>query len=82
MSERAPADYLPRLADSQLHDMLQVSPAVVIEGPRACGKTTTASQAASSVLSMEEIEFASGAPDAMRSMLDRESPADSIGGCE
>jgi len=43
--------YLPRLADRELADRLAASGAVLIEGPRASGKTETArQQAASEVL--------------------------------
>ena len=43
--------YTPRLGDQELTDRLAVSGAVLIEGPRACGKTETARhQAASEVL--------------------------------
>lgn len=37
-------DYLPRLADPVLDDLLAEHPAVLLVGPRACGKTTTARQ--------------------------------------
>jgi predicted AAA+ superfamily ATPase len=36
------ADYIPRLADAQLDELLGDHPAVLLVGPRACGKTTTA----------------------------------------
>ena len=43
--------YTPRLGDRELTERLAVSGAVLIEGPRACGKTETArQQAASEVL--------------------------------
>ncbi len=43
--------YAPRLGDRELTDRLAASGAVLIEGPRACGKTETArQQAASEVL--------------------------------
>ena len=45
------AGYFPRLADAELASRLAASGAVLIEGPRACGKTETArQQAASEVL--------------------------------
>jgi hypothetical protein len=34
--------YLPRLADNQLADLFAQLPAILITGPRAAGKTTTA----------------------------------------
>lgn len=45
-------DYLPRIVDSELSSSLKTFGAVLIEGPKWCGKTTTASQAASSSLSL------------------------------
>lgn len=43
--------YVPRIVDSELATRLKTSGAVVIEGPKACGKTETARrQAASEVL--------------------------------
>ncbi len=43
--------YLPRIVDAELDARLAAAGAVVIEGPKACGKTETARQrAASSVL--------------------------------
>ena len=40
--------YRPRIVDRELAERLAATGAVVIEGPRACGKTTTARQAAAS----------------------------------
>ena len=34
-------DYLPRVVDAEIADCMEGLPAVLIEGPRACGKTTT-----------------------------------------
>ena len=36
-----PAGYRPRLVDTEMQAALAASPAVLIEGPRACGKTWT-----------------------------------------
>ena len=45
------AKYVPRIADTELSNRLSVAGAVLIEGPRACGKTELARrQAASEVL--------------------------------
>ncbi len=45
------AKYVPRIADAELSNRLSVAGAVLIEGPRACGKTELARrQAASEVL--------------------------------
>ncbi|MDE2764450.1 MAG: DUF4143 domain-containing protein [Gemmatimonadota bacterium] len=41
-------NYHPRIVDHELAERLQATGAVVIEGPRACGKTTTARQIAAS----------------------------------
>ena len=38
--------YIPRIADKELADRLQSAGAVLVEGPRACGKTETARQRA------------------------------------
>lgn len=40
--------YLPRIVDSELSFLLKALGGVVIEGPKACGKTATARQAAAS----------------------------------
>lgn len=50
---RSVSDYIPRVADRELARRLASAGAVVIEGPRVCGKTTTARQAASSELLMD-----------------------------
>ena len=36
-----PPGYMPRVADREVESALRASPAVVIEGPRSCGKTWT-----------------------------------------
>jgi len=41
-------EYLNRTADVMLKDLLDAFGAVLIEGPKWCGKTTTAEQAAKS----------------------------------
>ena len=43
-------EYKNRIADALLRDKLEAVGAVLIEGPKACGKTTTAEQLAESVL--------------------------------
>ena len=40
--------YSPRIVDAELRELLASAGAVVIEGPKACGKTMTASQQAAS----------------------------------
>lgn len=48
------SEYLKRIADQMLTDKLESSGAVLIEGPKYCGKTTLAKQQAKSVLSMAD----------------------------
>lgn len=47
-------EYLKRTADSFLSDMLDAFGAVLIEGPKWCGKTTTAEQQSNSVVRMQD----------------------------
>lgn len=47
-------DYKKRIADDILRDKLEGKGAVLIEGPKWCGKTTTAEQIAESVLYMND----------------------------
>ena len=47
-------DYLHRVFDTQLSEYLDAFGAVLIEGPKWCGKTTTAMQQAKSILKMQE----------------------------
>ena len=47
-------EYKKRIADQILADKLEASGAVLIEGPKFCGKTTLAKQQAGSVLSMAD----------------------------
>ena len=47
-------EYRKRIADQLLRDKLDAMGAVLIEGPKACGKTTTAEQQAKSVIYMDD----------------------------
>lgn len=47
-------EYKKRIADALLADKLDAMGAVLIEGPKACGKTTTAEQQANSILYMDD----------------------------
>jgi len=47
-------EYLPRIADKVLETTLEASRAVLIEGPKWCGKTRTAEKRATSVLYMQD----------------------------
>lgn len=46
--------YLPRIVDNELADRLEAVGAVLIAGPKWCGKTTTAEQQAKSVLKLQD----------------------------
>ncbi len=46
--------YLPRISDETLRTRLKSKGAVLIEGPKWCGKTSTAMQAAKSVLNLSD----------------------------
>ena len=47
-------EYRKRATDQLLADKLGAMGAVLIEGPKACGKTTTAEQMAKSILYMDD----------------------------
>ncbi|RFA07027.1 AAA+ family ATPase [Subtercola boreus] len=47
-------EYRSRIADAELFDLRQAVGAVLVEGPKACGKTATASRVASTVFSMDQ----------------------------
>ncbi len=49
-----PMEYKKRIADQILAEKLESSGAVLIEGPKYCGKTTLAAQQAGSILSMAD----------------------------
>lgn len=51
--------YVPRLVDKLLERRIQHHPALLITGPRASGKTTTAARLARSVVSLDQPAFAS-----------------------
>jgi uncharacterized protein len=48
-----PVEYRPRFADAELRFMLEAAGAVLVEGPRACGKTATARAAAASSVNLD-----------------------------
>ena len=56
-------NYKPRIADNILKRKLAGKGAVLIQGPKWCGKTTTAEQQAKSILYMDD-------PDIMRQNLE------------
>ena len=47
-------EYFSRMADGLLADRLDSAGAVLIEGPKWCGKTTTATQQAASVIKLQD----------------------------
>lgn len=47
-------EYLPRITDKILSERLKAKGAVLIEGPKWCGKTTTAKQIAKSFIAMDK----------------------------
>lgn len=51
-------DYFPRTVDSQLEGLLRAAGAVVVEGPKACGKTRTARRLAASEVRLDVDEDA------------------------
>src|SRR5690554_1475671 len=53
-------EYLSRMADKQLQLNLEAFGAVLIEGPKWCGKTTTALQQAKSVLELQDPDTREG----------------------
>ena len=44
--------YLPRIIDKLLNERLEAKGAVLLEGPKWCGKTTSAKEIAGSFISM------------------------------
>ncbi len=70
--------YRNRIADQLLQDKLDAMGAVLIEGPKACGKTTTAKQLAKSVIFMdnpvEQDYYKLMAQNNIRQLLEGETP--------
>lgn len=50
-------DYYRRTADQHLSDLLDAFGAVLIEGPKWCGKTTTATQQARSIIQLQDTDL-------------------------
>ncbi len=65
-------DYITRIADGLLDELLGSFPAISLVGPRAAGKTTTAVRRAATVLRLDDPEVrqsVAAAPDAMIARL-------------
>ena len=67
-------DYLPRIVDAQLQQALEESPAVLVVGPRYCGKTTSAQQLAASTVRLDEARGEVPSPNVLRQWLDGPEP--------
>lgn len=52
--------YMPRIFDAMLSEYLDCAGAVLITGPKWCGKTTTAEQQAKSILKMQDEDRVTG----------------------
>ena len=68
-------DYVDRVADEILADALSRAGAVLVEGPKGCGKTETARQAAKSEVRVDvdpRVEIAMGIDPAL--VLDGDTP--------
>jgi predicted AAA+ superfamily ATPase len=50
----AKSDYTPRICDAELQEALGIMGAVLIEGAKWCGKTSTAANAANSIIFMQD----------------------------
>ena len=50
----APEGYVPRVVDAEMRRALATMPAVVVEGPRACGKTWTGRRFANSAVYLDD----------------------------
>jgi uncharacterized protein len=68
-------DYRPRLLDPLLAELLAEMPAILVVGPRAAGKTTTAGRHARSIVRLDrEAEAAEFRLDPDAALRDREEP--------
>ena len=47
-------NYLPRIVDGELDELMSSLPAIVLEGPRAVGKTETARRHANEVFELDD----------------------------
>ncbi len=68
-----PDGYLPRVVDDEMRKALRAMPAVVVEGPRACGKTWTGRRFANSAVYLDE-----RASDALAAGMDPATVLDGV----
>lgn len=61
--------YLPRIADAELQERLESAGAVLVEGPKACGKTETARRQAGSEVLLDVDEEAREAAEVNPSLI-------------
>lgn len=66
--------YVPRLVDSLLTEHLEELPAVMVVGPRACGKTTSAARLARDVVRLDSDDAAAFRVDPDSALRDRDEP--------
>jgi predicted AAA+ superfamily ATPase len=66
--------YRPRVIDGPLGEALQAAPAVLVEGPRACGKTMTGLNAANSYVFLDTPQAQAAREIAPQSLLDGAQP--------
>ena len=62
-------EYRPRIADGELAERMESAGAVLIEGPKSCGKTATASRRASTVFRMDTDDSARDLVDTAPELL-------------
>lgn len=62
-------EYRPRIADGELAERMDSAGAVLIEGPKSCGKTATASRRASTVFRMDTDDSARDLVDTAPELL-------------
>lgn len=68
------SSYVPRMADALIADYLAELPALLIVGPRACGKTTTARRYAKTVVRLDSDEAAAFRANPDAALREREEP--------
>ena len=66
--------YVPRLVDGILDEHLRELPAVMVIGPRACGKTTTAARLAKTVVRLDSDDAAAFRSSADSALRERAEP--------